>query len=311
MRIWLGTFGRTGFAAIVGLLCMSAGAVWAADSQCPTASGTAIPGTGSGCYYLDKNFLNFNVSNSGSSTGYAPGTGNVDFYSGGNLVSSGAGYSSPGTAGSVDGSMSSSVWDITTANTYSDGITSSGTVAYSVTSQGGATGESTPAPGLTYYINSIQLTPTGKISWGTGSGVGNGTFEIQIVETVCLDQTTTAGCPAAQEATITAIEETKSSGNTSPITTFSFSCTGVGSDFTNDCTATSGSLAFANLPTLAVSDAVTVTLGAGYWSTASVDLSNLENVLGEYTAAPEPSTFVLFGTALAALGAIRLTRRRG
>ena len=149
------------------------------------------------------------------------------------------------------------------------------------------TGGSFPSPTTGIWaINGIEFAPTGTFAGGAAAGTETVTM------TFCLGSATTAGCSAANTGTITA----KFSSSTP-----NYTCT-VGAAGT--CASPTGNavnnFAFTEV---AVLDSVSLSqtnpdVGQSF------TLDNIGNHWEEF-ATPEPSTFLLIGTALAGVGFLR------
>jgi hypothetical protein len=256
---------------------------------------------GNGCASVNVSFTNVSLS-----APVASGTGVAETSSNNAIYATGTGVSGDnvGPVTATFDPTTASNWSMNSGATSTTGATDSYVaVANTGGSYTGGTYPTPTTPGNIWAFNDITLEASGSL---TASKPGS---QAQVVMTICIDATTTVGCAAADTATITAT--LSGSGNES---TFGFQCS-VGAGFTaawGNCAggssnATNVSLTVSEPTQVAISDVYIVDRVNG--TGATVVLNDFQNIFGEMDPpAPEPSTFVLLGSALAGLAF--LSRRR-
>jgi hypothetical protein len=282
--------------ALIAAMFVFASVGWASNANCGTASFATIsvnsnPGAPTqGCYVTDDTFSQFNVTY-GSSAGGNTDTSQTDTITGTSTFSA---VSTPWTETATFAASSASQW----ATSGSSSVQNQGTVNMIVNSTEAAftvPKYNTPDAGDQVYFNTLGLAASG--STGTSSSDA-----ITIVETYCIGA---AACTASDQVTITATYT--GGGATSP----TFACVaGATSDAT--CTSATGSTAsFAGgsqVTTLNVTDQYVISGSGGN------SLGSIANSFGDFEGpdvpSPEPSTFILLGSALAGLGLVRLRRKK-
>jgi hypothetical protein len=297
---WLG-----GLGSIALLACLGSVPLRAAPSACavtnPTSSNVYSsyqPGAiGTGCFYVDSTFSNMStVTDTGTYNGAAvqPSTSNIFL----NAIGS--------TTSVADFTATSSDW---TDNGFGTPTTKFDYVAGTVDGSGttytnGTDDYTTPTTGKAWYESSITL------SLGTIADSGAGNYA-QVEVAFCLNNTalgTTGACAAGTGSAYGSITIKDLNG------TYSFTCVGLSGASTSGCMtndfAVSGDTVTFTLPTpdLAISLFDTVTLNQQ--AAGTVSLADFDTSFGQEEEAPEPSTFILLGSALAAIGLLRLRARR-
>jgi len=266
---------------------------WATISACPTtANGSALSSfpvgntPASGCGNVDLGFNTFGangtVYNTTSGAGTTLTTALVDIYS----------PTGPAPSGNTQGAITNDFDVPGTANwTLDNGngrpATSTSTVSYVATVENGVAGVTPPSNGR-WAIDALNV--------GAAYTVPTGTNSIVIHELICAGATSTAGCATADTATIT---ETITAGGA----VFSVSSlTGTAFTFNSGTGLLSLNAGFFQV---AISNSIVLTrVGA----TNVGPLTSFSNTFDQ-EAVPEPSTFILLGSALAGIGAIRLRKR--
>jgi hypothetical protein len=304
---------RSSTSLLVGMLfCLSSSISYAAVTGCLGATITTISTTGGetpagGCGQTDLGFNTFNVTQqTGIGTENGPAEGATTLSTSGGVISGGTTI----TPINLDFTANYTTGNAHGASTVDE------TVSYLATPNlGGAAEEPTGAAGHVWAINGISaLTIPAPTLAGTGipTGTGTGTADVylKIIETICLGQTSLANCAAANQATLTAL--VTYSGTALNVVQNSASCGSVAATF--DCVAnnSNGSLAFSGIFSAVITNEIIlnhpVDTGTG---TTRYDLSlaGLDDTFDQMEA-PEPSTFILLGSALAGLGALRLRKSR-
>jgi hypothetical protein len=274
------------------LALATAGTGWATISACPTtATGSALSSfpvgntPASGCGNVDLGFNTFAASGSvyttTSGTATTLSTTLVDIYS----------PTGPAPSGSTQGAITNDFdvpgtanWTLTSGNGRPDTATS--TVSYVATVENGVAGVTPPSNG-NWAIDALNV--------GASYTVPTGANSIVIHELICAGATSTTGCATADTATIT--ETITAAG---PVFSIS-SLTGTAFTFNT----TTGLLSLnAGFVQIAISNSVVLTKAAG---TNVGPLTSFSNTFDQ-EAIPEPSTFILLGSMLAGIGALRLRK---
>jgi hypothetical protein len=256
-------------------------------------------GATNGCFQADKSFTTLAVGAGAACTAGAGCTtsanGNTDIWATGTLSA----LSSPGLGGTVTANLapSSNIWTLTGSGTDTAALTY--VVQSNETCPGGA--------GLHCAIGgNVGLAPTGSIVTTTAGGA---TETITVTENFCINAATTAGCLAANSGTIEG-EITINGSTSGTFATFTFlNCLAGASVGTCNGGVTGSSIALTGFfNEIAVSNSISLTRVNGDFAT--LDLTNIANSFQEFEETPEPSTFALFGTALAGLGFLRLRSKK-
>jgi hypothetical protein len=269
-------------------ICSAAAAACAAAAQGNTLNsyntGVTPTGDSNGCWLTDQSFSNFSTT---ATSGQTNSTTDIH-----------------GTGGASLPSTVDAIFDPTTAGAWSEtgsgGTTFASGVGYLTNSQetfltitSGYTG--TPA---NVKIDSASLTATG--STGDSGGTAD---SMRVTETFCIGN---AACgTAADNVVLVAIW-----GNGAVAPT-SYTCTvgaSVTSDFSCGANGSTPITVTFTIPqaTLTVTDAYTMAVH----STTTDTLTSFTNAFQDGSITPEPSTFVLLGTALGGLGLLRARRKK-
>jgi hypothetical protein len=288
----------------------------ATNSTCTTAAalssfGTA--GTGVGCFAVDKSFTNLGVNNVG--TIGTTQTGATDLIASSNTLGM---VTNPWTVTATFTPAAAADWQATgstgselvgliggTAGTQSVSAGVPGEEGMVVNSTGtfitcgSGTGENTQCPTPTTG-NHFNITSVG-LSNVSGTDGANASDDIKVVEIFCVG---TATCTAADEVTILA--SISGSGSS----TASYTCTpGSGVTYGSCGTASATGVAF-TFNTHENTINVVNEYALQVFNVTEDTLSSFQDVFGEDEVTPEPSTFVLFGTALALIGLLRFRAHR-
>lgn len=288
---------------IVSLSCASS--AWASITACGTAgagNSGAFPATLAainaanstlGCEITDLQFKNYTVGGTAGTGGTLPTTANLDMTG-----------DAAGTIATDESITGLSATYAPTATWTAPG----GDATYSSQFDGVITVDATypqdPSP-HNFVLSGISL------SLGTLGGLTDTGSTITVTENFCLGGTSAAAaggaltCTAADEASIV-MKEVENDVLTDTCTTGGFNGTGIavtcsGTDPTITSLLSIGRFTTATTQTIVAIDDAHVT--------TPVTLSDLTEGFDE-EGAPEPSTFVLFGGALAAVGLLRLRARR-
>ncbi len=262
---------------------------WASVSSCDATtvtlgsfSGNLNPGTSAqGCYETDNTFSQFNVTSASTGSGTTQ-SNQTDEIAGSNTFSA---VTSPWTETAT---FSGATGDWTVSGS---GNTIVGSVNMLVNSNEAYSTIPTyqaPSAGDAIYFNTLGLAVSGSTGVG-GSGM-------TVIETYCAGS---LACTVSDEITITA---TYNNNSSSPSFSCSVGATSQATCAVNHQTATFGGGALVQ----------TVNVTDQYTENKNVTLMDFANSFGDFESAtsPEPSTFVLLGSALAALGLVRLRRKR-
>jgi len=250
-------------------------------------------GTGSGCYEIDQTFSNFAVTNGSAGTGSTDQTtGTVDIAGASTFTA----VTTPWTVTSTFTGNTAADWEVVDG---SGGTNTEGTITYLTnTTQAFMTSATYPTVPSGHYIAIKSMSLTSSATDGT-----NAADTITITETFCIGS---AACTTgAAGNTITLTASYSGSGDT----TATYGCTVL-----TDAGATCGSATSATPITLTFTTPVTtLNMTDNYNLVAhggtTDTLTSFFNTFNTEEA-PEPSTFVLIGSALGGLGLLRLRARR-
>ena len=166
------------------------------------------------------------------------------------------------------------------------------------------TGYQNPGGGQAVYITSASLSTVGS--------TGNGNFvadSLVIKMAFCFGTTT---CTSSNTITLTATYGNNDSTPTytcvagSGVSSSVQNCSGTGSATAQTVTWTG-----VHVPTITVSDSFTMSANASSSFGSTTDtLTSFSNTFGNAEFTPEPSTFVMLGSALLGLGGLQYRRRK-
>jgi hypothetical protein len=253
----------------------------AAVTACATtANGSAFssfgaPDPANGCAEIDKSFTSLTAV-SGVIT-----TNDLQLWATGSAP---VGNSINPVVSNFDTTGSANTWAVVGISTQN----SSFSYQVDANTGGSFSGGTYPSPnaGFIWAMNSITLVPT-----GTYSALGTGTETVTM--TFCLGQNTTAGCAAADLGTITATFASNATPTYACTVGAAASCASATSNVVN-------SFAFTEV---GVNNSINLSQTADGGQTFT--LNNIETDWGQFAETPEPTTFLLFGTALAGVGFLR------
>lgn len=269
---------------LVGAFVLSQSFAWGAISACATgAQGNSFASYGSssstnGCSEIDKTFTNLSLD---SATGTIPmTTTNLSIWANGTAP---VGDTLGPVTANFDGSAANS-WQVSLKNQTQDT-----TFSYVATANTGGSFPSPSTAGLIWAINSLQLV----VTQGPDSNSG---ATSTVTMNFCLGATTTAGCGNLGTIVGSFV------GSNAPTYTCSFA----------GCVSATGNVVnFTSVTQVAISQSVHLVMDGSNGHEA--EIGNIANVFGETAfsgGVPEPSSFLLLGSALAALGALRSRRKK-
>jgi hypothetical protein len=270
----------------VAALLLFASTGWATTAPCSSTASLASYGTGdgNGCYEIDQSFTNFSVID-GSNIGTTQTTSTDD-------ITGSSNYSAPTTPFLVYGAFTpaaASDWQATGTGT---GGTVQGTINDLVDSQQNFI--SIPSyPAGVFQIDSVSIGMEGTTGLTSGDSIA-------VTKTFCEGASGCTTGPSGDAAVLT-VTMTSLGGASSELV---YGCT-VESGFAGTCSPDKSTVDFSPLATLNVTDQYNLTVSGSDTDT----LSSFVNFYGEEGTTPEPSSFVLLGTALAAAGLLRLRRK--
>lgn len=282
--------------SIIPLALVCASPIWATLGSCPTTSGTAATiasfGAASGCSQIDKNFDNFNVTTSGnnSSTG-DPTASNVDIF---------------GTGGSISGSGASSTITPILANFQSTNFSAaSGTQTLSTVLdfQAAVNGNSPPTPAQ-WEITSLSL-GLGNFTTANPANTGN---SIEVLEAFCLGSATFNGTTSSSNYGYIEEQVQLTTGSAPPTITDTV-CTPGATGCIAATSATNLTLSgLSGVTSVGIQETISINSVSG--AGTNIYLDSFDNGFGQTAFDPEPGTFMLLGTGLAAAGFLRYRRRK-
>jgi len=269
------------------------------------ATGT-LRSTSNGCTYIDKTFSNFQVSNATYASIDVQSTAALgDTLNGTTGTGLGVADFTSSHFSVANGSADTTVAYINYVTTAYTGGTVGG---YTFTN--GTNGYATPPAGTAWQVSSISLNLSSAEIGSIGTGPGD---LIEIFEGFCIGNntlSTTGSC--ASDGTGSNYGSIAIQANyTASGTTYFYDCQAFGATFgSSDCNTGMFSVTATGIVTVTLPNPTT-TLSVFEWvdlddqGGGRVTLNSLYNGFGEDAEAPEPSTFGLLGSALAALGFLR------
>jgi hypothetical protein len=298
-----------GLVVVAGML-FAQGAAWATVSACSTAAGGAAistygaQATTNGCAYIDKSFTDFGIAGTLGSTALNT-----------NLTLAGSTLS--GSSGTAFADFINPNWTVNSGGTGTATVNyvvqshQSGEVFNGYTFTNGSNGFVDPPAGDAWTINSIVA----DLSAGRVTSIGgNGPQDAAVLkEAFCLGDaslSTTGACAAAAGSAYGFIQITNTAGG------YTYSCQGLGGVAVAGCNSGGfsvtgiGVVSFAlatHQSAISIFDTLTLNSHSGTGHVTTV--SDFSNNFGESADSPEPSTFVLFGSALGFI-CMRYRRRR-
>lgn len=286
-----------GVGAVVVLLSLSSITARAAITPCANSPvGTTLAvggyiGSGNGCAAIDLSFENFSITGGATGGFVAPTANNTAIWATGTLPVG-------DTVGPVRLTINptpATNWESNNGNS-----TLTMTLNYIVVahSSGSYTGGSYPGPatsGFEWFFDALALTINGSV--GNASGQS-----IVVTQTICLNATTTTGCGAPALGVITATIPSNSSTPT-------YACS-ESSSFLN-CTGGNQILDIINgLQVQQIALTTQITANRTNATGNVVDLNFIQLEFTQYADTPEPSSWLLLGSALALIG-FKTRRRHG
>ena len=260
---------------ILGLavLCVTATA-WATDVACPgtatTLSTFGAGGAANGCTATDANFVNFSVDGNQSVTGNLP---NVSVLAGTTSLAPTETFTNNNNSWTGIGGTGSQ-----TVGEFLDALNTN----------------PVPGTGKSTYFQSIVLTAAATLTINTTT--------LTVTQDIC--QGNVATCTGATSGVII-LAETFTRGATT--TTSSWTCN-AGIDKFGTCSAASGASALTvNLFSFQNELTINTTISSGNNSPV---LTNFVDSFTEDQITPEPSTFILMGSALAGVAALRFRKSK-
>jgi hypothetical protein len=289
-----------GSAAIVALALATTMTGWAALASCGTAPGTTLatllsPADNAnippnGCGQTD---LGFNAFSTPTSTGTitGPTTAQID------LSTSG------GTAGSVTTQAPIfALYTLTGGNSIGTG---GGTIISSFDATGKpVAGQDLPSnPPDQWAVNGLALTFSAT---STSNPTNAETIEVQ--QTFCLGQTTFTCLTSASNYGYLQITEHIPTSGIANATFTDIICT-PGATGCTQTTATTAAINLAFAAVIPVATQLSIDITRPNMSGNTLALTSIQETWDQMEISPEPSTFILYGSALVGLGALRFLRR--
>ena len=309
MKYPLEGFSRISKCALAGVFVLAANYSWGSVAACTTKATLASFGataTADGCYETDKTFSNFGVVNNSANGGVAQSTSTVDIAGTDTFVSEK--LNTPWTVS--EAFSGATVADFRATGT--GGLQTAGTMSMLVNSTNAfLTNLSYPTPqaGATNFITSVSLSTSGITGNSTGTA-----DSLVVIETFCIGNGACTTGAGGDEVILTATHG-NNTGTPSYTCALGAGVTAatahiVGSTCPAGSSATPITVSFSlNVTTLTVTDGYTLIAHSNSGNNTTVTLNNFTNVFGEDELAPEPSTFVLFGSALAGVLLLRIRKR--
>jgi hypothetical protein len=310
MKYSLQGFSRASRCALIAVFVLAANYSWASVAACTTkaALNSFGTGTGNGCYETDKTFSNFGVANNSANGGVVQNASKVDITG----TDTFGGTEKLNTLWTV----SEAFTGVTVADfqaTGTTGLQTAGTMSMLVNSTNAFLTNPTypaPRPGAQNFITSVSLSTSGATGNSTGTA-----DSLVVVETFCIGNGACTTGATGDEIILTATygNNTGTPSYTCALGAGVFAANAhiVASSCPGTASATPITVQFSlNVTTLTVSDSYSLIVHGNNGNATTVTLNNFTDVFGEEELAPEPSTFVLFGSALAAVALFRFQRRK-
>jgi PEP-CTERM motif len=270
---------------------------WAGTGSCTTTKELSAFGATSdanGCYEIDQTFSNFNVAN-GPGSSITQGMGTVDITGSSSWASDTTPWTTTATYSGNTGVNTAAPWTTSGPSSFVEGTITG--ITNTTATEFSPPGYPTPGGSESILIDNASLSAIGL----TGSGMGD---SITITESFCVG---TAACTTGPSGDTITLKATFSGPNDSTAT---YSCSTLADSHAacgGGISTTPITVTFTTpVPTLNVSD--TYALVEGNWSNADA-LASFSNTFGNEETAPEPSTFILLGTALVGIGLLRARRK--
>jgi hypothetical protein len=280
--------GRASKIALAGAFLFAANYGWATFSACTTAAtlgSFGVPGSNlDGCKASDENFSNFEVG-----------------------VDGGALAAMTATTGGYDSILTTAA-SLAPVATYTNNVAGTGVGSWTNLSGNGNqqlfqwvnavnNAAPTPPPGSEAYFTKVALTGTETFTTGTAGEL------LTITQDICAGNV--AACTATTTGVIIVIETFTSTGGTGTTAgTPSWTCNATtGSGPLGTCVA-------ANSGVVNLEHITGITIDTTIASTHNNPI--VVNFVDSYTEGdiPEPSTFILMGSALAGVAALRFRKRK-
>lgn len=273
-------------------------------------SGAAGNTPAQGCGLNDLGFNAFVVTReTGSANTNGPSAGTIDPSTTGSTFTGGTTMGNIGLAlGAASAIYTSGATSAFTAHEVNEAI------SYAVTPNLGGSGEEPPSPNDWALTGVTALGITGAAISGTGIPTGSNAPSITITEEVCIGQKSISGCGTSNEATVTLKVTYSGTGTTLNAAVTSASCGTVSASLGCALLGANGVNGISFDPTLSLAILDTVNITAPVDSTTGDTYTfDFDSFTGEYAQSeigPEPSTFLLLGSALVGLSVIRFRKRK-
>jgi len=282
---------------LAGAFLLAANYSWGSTAACTTTAALSSYGastTGDGCYSVDQTFSLFSVSSQSTGAAIAQTTTTDD-------IGATSGFSAITTPWSDNATFTPAIaadW----SETSSGGQILGGTLNYVTDSQHSLmTDPSYQAAqtGYSVFIKTASLAAVGT----TGNSALAGGDSMSVTEILCIG---TAACVAGGTGNEITLTETWANNISTPTLT----CTITGSAAHATCAAGVATFTL-NVTQLNVTDIYTmaVHLSTGGGSNTTDTLTSFTNDFTDGEITPEPSTFILMGSALAGVAALRFRKR--
>jgi hypothetical protein len=253
-----------------------------------------------GCAVTDLGFKTFAVNvKAGDGTFNGPAEGNITLSSTGGAITGGDAISNIGLSFAAAFDSTSS----TGARTLNE------TISYLVAA-GLQDPPTTPATDHWAMTGVTALSIAGSTISGFTIPTGASAPSITVTEVICLGQTSIVGCTAANEATLSLAVTYTGNGTSHTLTTGTptATCGSVTAGF--GCAISAGGITFNPLISVAIIDTVVINHPASGGLNYDLSFTGFTDPIVQSEFTPEPSTFILLGSALAALGGLHLRKRK-